>query len=897
MKKTPLIIPAEAWSIPIGEDFPKKDYPDISFRVPWEQLQMTRDGARQGCPVGGMGAGSIGRTYYGDFARWQIVPYEHIYDNEVYGSQFHLFVNPFGAKPFGAKPSGAKPSGAKPSGAKPFGPPVNSGKPFAQTLMAGSPADATRASLKNVLSTWPWNYPTGKGTYSALFPKAWCDYTPHPDNPVSVVLEQFSPVIPHDYHSSALPVALYTWHIHNPLEVPVEAAVLFTFENMAGRTPESKDRTRDMGGYSESRWSLEPPEIRQFHRVVEDDESLGIRLSPHPDDLEKLPLSRRGEFAVAVEKGGNITTGRILSFDCRGDGREAQGFFKQGKLPGGPADFVGSPGTFNGAGVSGSITLPPGGSGEIRMTLAWDFPEIKIYEPGGRAFRRKYTEYKPDAEGQDQDIDALQIAREGLLKRTEWSARIDAWHDEVRADVGGDPLLVKSVLNEQYYLLDGGTMWEALTNNFGFLESIDYFNYETLDVRFYYSFTLLRFWPELEERVMTLFSEAIAKEDTRLVPWKYGYDYGCQSPEDIKEDIRLVKGACPHDLGRPMLGEVTDPEKAEDPFVELNAYSHRNVNFWKDLNTKFVLMVYRNYYLGLERDPAVLRRHWDSSVEAMEYLQKYDTNGDFIPENSGFPDQTYDTAWHMLGLSAYCGGLWLAAVAAMVEMAGVLGKTEAADKYRLWFDTGKKSFHKTLWNGEYYDCYEGCSDVMADQLAGQWYADLLGLPPIDGPEFIEEAYRSIYKYSFLGYFNGKRGVVTGITTEGVVPDEEQTPEVWVAINYTLGSAFMMRGLNKEGMEIIRSVHELVWKESGLWWSTPEALSLEEVPEERVQRAYEFARRVRGKDWVAPEGYRPEDFKERLIPQMRAPQYSRPMASSALLYSAGHCKRGKVGKGT
>ena len=868
MKKKPLTIPADAWTIPIGEDFPRERYPEVSFRVPWEQLQMTRDGARQGCPVGGMGAGSIGRTYYGDFARWQIVPYEHIYDNEVYGSQFHLFVKPSGAKP------------------------------FAQTLMAGSPADATRASLKNVLSTWPWNYPAGKGTYSALFPKAWCDYTPHPDNPVSVILEQFSPVIPHDYRSSSLPVALYTWHIHNPLEVPVEAAVLFTFENMAGRVPESKDRTRDMGGYSESRWSEEPPDIRQFHCAMEDDDTLGVRLSPHPDDIEKLPLSRRGEFGVAVEKGAKIRTGRILSFDCRGDGKEAQGFFSDGRLPPGPAEFEGSPGTFNGAGVSESITLPPGGSGEICFSLAWDFPEIKIYEPGGRAFRRKYTEYKPDAEGQDQDqyIDALSIAREGLKKRSEWSARIDAWHDEVRSDVGGDPLLVKSVLNEQYYLLDGGTMWEALTNNFGFLESIDYFNYETLDVRFYYSFTTLRYWPELEDRVMTIFSEAISKEDTRSVPWKYGYDYGCQSPEDIKEDIRLVKGACPHDLGRPVLGRLTDPEKAEDPFVELNAYSHRNVNFWKDLNTKFVLMVYRNYYLSPEKDPELLRRHWDSAVEAMEYLQRYDTNKDFIPENSGFPDQTYDTAWHMSGLSAYCGGLWLAAVSAMAEMAKVLGNIEAADKYWLWFNTGKKSFHKTLWNGEYYDCYEGCSDVMADQLAGQWYSDLLGLPPIDEDEFIEKAYRSIYRYSFLGYFGGKRGVVTGITTEGVVPDEEQTPEVWVAVNYTLASAFMMRGLRDEGMEIIRSVHELVWKESGLWWSTPEALSLEEVPEERVQRAYEFARRKRGEDWRPPEDYRPEDFKERLVPQMRAPQYSRPMASSVLLYSVGQYKGGKGGKG-
>jgi len=115
------IIPPDAWMIPIGKPFRKCDYPEISFRVPWEQLQMTRDGARQGCPIGGMGAGSIGRSYFGDFARWQVIPYEHIYDNEVYGSQFHLFVKFEGTQ-----------------------------KPFIQTLMAGSPQDSCRPSLSNI---------------------------------------------------------------------------------------------------------------------------------------------------------------------------------------------------------------------------------------------------------------------------------------------------------------------------------------------------------------------------------------------------------------------------------------------------------------------------------------------------------------------------------------------------------------------------------------------------------------------------------------------------------------------------------------------------------------------------------------------------------------------------
>ncbi len=858
MPKISQIIPTDAWTIPIGKPFIKEYYPEISFRVPWEQLQMTRDGARQGCPIGGMGAGSIGRTYFGDFARWQIIPYEHIYDNEVYGSQFHMFVKP-----------------------------ESSEQPFIQTLMAGSPADSTRQSLSHVLSRWPWNYPPEHGAYAALFPKAWCDYSLHPENPINVLLEQFSPIIPHNYFSSSLPLGFYTWHIHNPLKERVVVGLLFTFENMIGRIPEERDLTRNIGEYSQCRWSDEMPTIRQAHKVINEKQFSGIRLSSSKDDITKLPLSRQGEFAISVESHSPDTIlSYLASFDCRGNGSEvADSFFKTGRLPNGSTDFESETGALSGAAICATVTLNPGETRKIPMALTWDFPGIKISEPNGRIFKRKYTEYKESSE-----INALDFAGIGMQHREEWSEEIDKWHNEVRTLVNNDPLLVKTILNEQYYLLDGGTMWEADTGNFGFLESIDYFNYETLDVRFYYSFTTLRYWPEIENRVLEQFEDGIGREDKRLVPWKYGYDYGCQRPEDIKEDIRLVRGACPHDLGRPSLSQVSEPEKAEDPFVQFNAYSHRNVNLWKDLNTKYVLMVYRNYYLSTKRDKQLLRRQWNSTVEAIQYLQQFDTNGDFIPENSGFPDQTYDTAWHMKGLSAYCGGLWLVSLEAMIEMGQILNEVSLVKQYRHWLEVGKDSFHKTLWNGEYYNCFEGCEDVMADQLCGQCYADLLDLPPIDKPEYIVKTYKSIYKYNCLNYFGGERGVVTGITTDGIIPDEEQTPEVWIAVNYSIASAFIMRGLKEEATRILKGIHSFIWEKSGLWWSTPEAISCEEVTQERLDRIYKFIRIKRGDNWKPPRIYTMDYLKNRKILQMRAPQYSRPMSSSALLYAFDKLKR-------
>ena len=92
-------------------------------------------------------------------------------------------------------------------------------------------------------------------------------------------------------------------------------------------------------------------------------------------------------------------------------------------------------------------------------------------------------------------------------------------------------------------------------------------------------------------------------------------------------------------------------------------------------------------------------------------------------ENGGKPDQTFDS-WVMTGASAYCGGLWLAALASMAdlcEMAGIShGWTEL-------LQVAQQSYTSRLWNGKFFsfDQSEGGERViMADQLAGYWYRHL-----------------------------------------------------------------------------------------------------------------------------------------------------------------------------
>jgi len=86
--------------------------------------------------------------------------------------------------------------------------------------------------------------------------------------------------------------------------------------------------------------------------------------------------------------------------------------------------------------------------------------------------------------------------------------------------------------------------------------------------------------------------------------------------------------------------------------------------------------------------------------DAIAYLRQFDHSGG-IPENSGYPDQTYDS-WVVRGVSAYSGGLWLAALRAGEETAHILGDSQTATEYHELFAKGQKTYISQLWNGEYF---------------------------------------------------------------------------------------------------------------------------------------------------------------------------------------------------
>ncbi len=751
-------IPSVAWKRPLGA--PLSNPGTKKAELPAGHID---DGYWQGAPVGGFGAGTFSRTYRGDFARWHLQSGVHRYQT-VFADSFAMFQQADG------EATG-----------------------FAQVLTSAHPKG-------NALSSWNWDYPVGAGDYYALYPKAWYDYRSE-KFPAHVVLEQFSPILPNNYKETAYPVAVYRWHAENPSKRRVTISVLLSWENMIGWF-RGCDRGFS-GAINEG----------NFNRVVQE--------SNGPDAAEGIVFDRNqigpiqsawdGQFAIAAAEAPGLEISYQATFDPEGDGKAVwEPFAKDGRLANSGKSWTSSGEPLAGA-IAVRFTLQPGENRIIPMVIAWDLPIVEF--GAGRKWLRRYTDFF-GADGKN----VWAIAKDALKNASAWSSAIDAWQAPYVNDASKPDWYRGMLFNELYVFADAGAFWGRQLGSdpkarpiYSFMECYDYPYYETLDVRFYGSMALVKFWPQIDKDVMRAFADTVPRDYPEKMAWIWK---SRQTNSDVFR-VRKARGAVPHDLGVPR----------EDPFVQINQFSWQDTNGWKDLNTKFVLMIYRDFVFTGKEDREFLRYTWPAVQEALQYLRKYDLDGDGIPENEGYPDQTYDT-WLVKGESAYSGGLWLAALRAGEEIARQLRDSEKAAEYHALFTKSQASYIRKLWTGEYfrYDTQSEYRDsVQADQLAGQWYAGLSGLGDIVPSSMQVSALKKIYALNVLKFAGGEMGAVNGIAADGtIITSNEQVQEVWTGTTFGLAALMLADGLSDEAFHTARGIFHTSYESKGYWFRTPEA---------------------------------------------------------------------------
>ena len=729
-------------------------------------------GSRHGVPLGGLGTGGINRAWRGEFRRWTLKPGALKHFVEA-ANNFAVFQQVEGAAP-------------------------------EATLLAPRPDDAESGSL----SAWGWPAAPLPGEYAGLFPKAWYNYPATGPRPVEMVCEQFSPVLPHRYAEAALPVAVFRWHLRNTGDKPATVGLMFSWANMNGWFD---DYSRDKA-YSRSGGNFNAPLDTPLSRGVARGVIFDCRRA------SSVPPENRGQWAIAAPASERVVVNRTVTFDAVGRGADIwQQFAQTGAVPARDESWLASPvfsqmpdQTLAGA-LSATVTLAPGECIIIPMTLVWDLPVVQFGL--GRRHYRRYT--------RDLGLDgrnAAQLAALALENAARWAAAIDAWHADHAARYGFGPEIDRMLFNELYLLVDGWTAWtdrpvepdDPAPPFFGIIECPDYPCYNTFDLWVYGSFALLANFPDLERLVIRAYAEAVLQDDpTRRRVTRSGALFPAVQP-----------GAVPHDLGGPH----------EDPGLLLNAYVYQNPNIWKDLPAQFVLTVARDV-LALDDDD-LLHTCWPAVVAALNRLAQFDRDGDGLLEHNGLPDQTYDNI-PLHGPSAYCGGLYLAALAAGVTLAERLDQPQQAEAWQRVLAKGQTAFQTKLWNGSYYrldtdNAYREA--VFIEQLFGPWYAKLLGRDDLIPPPRARQALQAIYHHNFAAIGGGQLGAVN-ITGGGqAILDSiaahgnpaHQTSEVLTGINYAFAAQLKSYGLADESMQVLQAVHRAIYQERGLWFRTPAA---------------------------------------------------------------------------
>ena len=744
-------------------------------------IDATAEGSA--CPVGGIGAGSFERSISGNFRYW-FLKLGWMVDDIVWANQFHVYMK-------------------------------KGNKVIAQTFSTDAPPSSAP------LQSWKWNYPSGKGSYFALFPKSGFSYEKNEAFPARIAVTQFSPVIPHNYKETSYPVAVYKWIAENPGDRPLEVSIMLTWENMVGWEPLAPSAISQASDFV---WDRKSP--GNFNQYAEQGAKKGIVFRKKDANLKSGDALTGTMCIAAQEIPGKTKVYYLTDFDPKSDGAAVwNAFSANGTLSNSQISRTASANEEIAGAIAVKFTLRPKERLEVPLVVTWDFPYYEFEK--GVKYRKKYTEFF-GASGEN----AWVIACEALDKYKDWEKAIDDWQKEIVQDTRFPDWLKQALFNELYILAET-SIWDASTNLHSYLESVDYLMYGTFDVDAY-CWHLLKFWPELELNNMRFFAETVEWQD----PAFKSYLYGEVSPDEIPEakkhyywNTNKVRGMVPHDLGSPR----------SRPWVVLNAFDWQNGNVWKDLNPKFPLRAFRDFIYTGSKDFDFLKKMFATSVVALDTLEaRFADSKSHIPLNEGIPDQTYDT-WRMKGESAYVSMLWLAALKATSRMGELLieqGNNEVNDidiaktsaRYKAWFEAGQEALKK-LWNdrGGYFKIDAFTDDIMTDQLFGAWYSKIIGLEkeeqkPIIPLEKVKKALRTIYEKNVLGFGNGLLGAVNGRSAEGKQLFSQQGDEVWVGTTYAFASNCILHGLLQEGMHAAYGLYHVTYSPygQGYFFKTPEA---------------------------------------------------------------------------
>ena len=613
--------------------------------------------------------------------------------------------------------------------------------------------------------------------------------------PVKVELDAFSPFIPHEPDDSGLPVAILRYRVSNPGFSAATVGIAFSIENPVNTKADNGGAARQKS--SEGRRN----EYRRENQIA------GLVMS-NPALLPDDPMA--GEFVLAARVDGGAEVSHWEGWPA---GRWWNAplhfwdqFSKTGEL-GPPPDVHNSVGV-----LCLKRAIPAGQSASFEFLLGWRFANRTPDWIGWSA---------PEGEGKTaignsyaaRFKDAWEAVSYTAAHLKDLEARTRMFTNALRESTL--PAAVKEAASANLSTLATTTCFRTADGEFHAFEGSDdtqgccfgncthVWNYETATTHLFPSFA----------------------RSLRRNAFGYSMD----------------------DAGAIHFRQLLPDGKARSGFAAADGQMGQIIHAWLDWK--------------ISGDEALVRATWPRAKKALEFAWVpggWDSNRDGVME--GVQHNTYDVEFY--GPNPMCGIYYLGALRAGEEMARAVGDAESAATYMRLFEQGSRWIDANLFNGEYFiqkvrgfkkdeiagnlrsdmgsentenPEYQVGGGCLADQLIGQYLAEIGGMGTLVAPENIRRTLKSIYRYNYKptlkDHDNVERTYALNDEAAVVVCDygKAERPhipfpyyaEAWTGQEYLVAALMMNWGLVQEGVECVENIRSRYDGEKRNPWDEPE----------------------------------------------------------------------------
>ncbi len=603
-----------------------------------------------------------------------------------------------------------------------------------------------------------------------------------PALPLAVSVHAWNPLVPLNADESSLPLAILEVDLHNLLPVSCDVSVAFSMENHAGVPPLR-------GGPHQHHWRPPGDGI--------------VRLRDHGTFRGLEFTSKR--FPPADPQYGELT----LTTNCPGDAVEAAAPWLRGRFPwDGAQHFLNTFGRNGRLDTSLNTQDPSAGPFTDIATLA-----VRAHLAPGETTRIPFliTWYFPTREGywhgcqqvpEDQRANTPSTERGTPLWKNWYAARFaSAWEVAQHAHTHRDRLEreTRAFHNALFQSTLPAPIVDAATANLAILRSPTTMRLE--DGTFYtfegsnadngcchgtcahvwnYAQALAFLFPTLERSARTMLYEHNVDERGHL-------DFRIDLPHGARSRHRF------HAAADGLLGNI--------------------VQLWRD----FLLSGDREW----------LARTWPIARRTLDYaIATWDPDHDGSLE--GTHHNTYDIEF--LGPEPMTQGLYVAALMAARNITGVLGHEHERRALAEREFAARQSLTTLLRNGAYRQLiddvdaerYQYGNGILSDQLLGEFLARVASLAPIDEPERLRTALRTIFHHNWCPDVgtrpphaqrtyaqHGDAGLLLCTWPEGGRPAFPfiYSDEVWYGVEYQVAATMLWHGLPREALAIVRGARD------------------------------------------------------------------------------------------